>query len=158
MMRALRDQVMARLGPSSRAEVEHAIDITLEGVGASLPRDERYGLLEPLPVELHERMSRSPPEQRVERDELIRAVARRDDLSMGRAAEEVEAVCEALSTLLDADLLERLRRHLPANLGALLEPPPSRGGPPPPRPPPKEASTLAEGRPGSRRPIDEAKG
>jgi hypothetical protein len=103
-------------------------------------------------------MSRSPPDQVLERDALVRTLARRRGRSLGRATEEVEAVCETLAELLDADVLTRLRRHLPSDLGELLEPPPARpAARAERRPPGHEARTLAEGRPGSRRPIDEAK-
>jgi uncharacterized protein (DUF2267 family) len=155
MIEELRAHVAARLGPLRMEEVDHAIDVTLEGLGASLPRAERYGVLEALPTPLHERMSRSPPEQAVTLAALIGDVARPHRLSIGRATEEVEAVCEALADLLDADALDRLRRHLPPELAARLEPPPARSASPLDHPHRRsdDARTLAEGRPGSRHPI-----
>jgi len=87
-------------------------------------------------------------------DDLVASVAAIEQVSAAEAVEHVACVGRALAELLPTDLLARLRRTLPVHSAKLLEPS---------APATDEVyahpgrATLAEGRPGSRHPLSEAR-
>jgi uncharacterized protein (DUF2267 family) len=75
-------------------------------------------------------------------------------VTVGQARELIASVCRVLVEELSSEAVDALRAGVPAALAALLVEP--LAGEPPPRPAPdRRRDTLAEGRPGSRRPLSD---
>ena len=85
---------------------------------------------------------------------LAARVAAAQGIPLGHAVEHVASVCRALAERLPAAVLQRLRAALPARSAALLEPETAPALEPKVHP---RRGTLAEGRPGSRHPLSEAR-
>lgn len=125
----------------------------LAALRADLGRVEAEALADALPASLAAplRQGRSPGGPSV-----AARVAAAGHIAPGRAVEHVACVLGALAARLPATTLERLRAALPARTAALLVTATARE--PELEPKPHAArSTLAEGRPGSRHPLSEAR-
>jgi uncharacterized protein (DUF2267 family) len=136
------------------AEARAATDAVLRALATGLGRPEAEALAAELPDEL----GRAVRESRYAAGtQLAAQVASLEHVALAVAVEHVASVCHALAELLPETTLERLRRGLPGETAALLEPPApaasarAHGSRPLPR------NTLAEGRPGSRHPISESR-
>jgi uncharacterized protein (DUF2267 family) len=176
---AFLDTVRERAGRINPAELGRVARMTLRALGSQAP-DDVADLGRVLPGELRtvlEAGHRGPP---VELTDLFAELARTTRMRTGIALELVETVVAVLAERLDAPTRDHLRRHLPVDWAALIvDPrPPSLRRPPHPRggqthsiaanPDPhadtrlastpgpsaeRHGETLAEGRPGSQRPL-----
>lgn len=87
----------------------------------------------------------------------IEAQLRALGVTAGQARELIASVCRVLVEELSSEAVDALRVGVPAALATLLVEPVT--DEPPPRPAPDwRRDTLAEGRPGSRRPLSDASG
>jgi uncharacterized protein (DUF2267 family) len=94
--------------------------------------------------------------------ELYAETQRRERVRPGFAVEHAQAVLQVLARTVDPELVARLRRHLPADIAALVA-----GRPEPAEPPshvhvhparaPEPIQTLSRARPGTAEPIAETR-
>ncbi len=132
-------------------EAAAVVSDVLAALRADLGRVEAEALALALPVMLAVPLLRggSPAGESV-----AARVAAAEKIPLGHAVEHVAAVCGALARRLPLPALERLRAALPAATARLLEPPSTPELEPTLHP---RRNTLAEGRPGSRHPLSEAR-
>lgn len=136
-------------------EAERALCATLRALGTLLVDTEVKPLADELPAEFAQILRGAEYDPNSDRAELFARVAKHEGVDPGFAMEHASAVCTALSEEMSFDLLTRLRRHLP-ELNDLLAPSQRY----PSRPHMKAVTdehTLATGRPGSTRPLSEAR-
>jgi uncharacterized protein (DUF2267 family) len=145
---------------ANRNEARRAFDATLQAMRRGMNEDEADWLAVALGPALSAPLLRESHNGELSVDELYRWTKRYTKLRKGVAVEQAQVVCRTLAELLPKPDLERLERHLPM-LAPLLRVPEG------PEPPPRAArsprnegrsQTLAAGRPGSSRPLNEAGG
>jgi hypothetical protein len=96
-------------------------------------------------------------------DDLYAEAQRRERVELGFAREHAQAVLAVLAAVLDEELLERIRKHLPADVAELLRAAPAASSEPPPHVHTHPArvsqpvQTLSRSRPGTSDPIAEAR-
>lgn len=136
-----------------------ALDATLAALRLGLGDDEADWVALDLGPELAEPLVRGSGGQDLSLENFYRSVARCANQRRGVAREQAQVVCRALGELLSPSTVARLQRHLP-ELAPLFGPP----APAPPAVEPRRSGggkgpehTLAGGRPGSRRPLSEAR-
>jgi uncharacterized protein (DUF2267 family) len=159
------EEVQRRTGLATPELAKWAIEATLGVLRQRLLDDEAAALAGALPEPFAGLVRGGAYDEDFGVEELYRRVHRREGVHIGFAAEHAQAVFQVLAEEIDGEILARLRRHLPADYAALLEPRPphSTAGEPPPTErrahgtPPGEGSTLADGRLGSRHPLSEAR-
>lgn len=139
-------------------EARRAFDATLQAMRRGLNDDEADWLAVALGPALSEPLLRETYAGELTKEELYRWTKRYSKTRKSVAVEQVQVVCRALTELLQPPELERLRRHLP-QITSLFEIPDSEDPPSAPRqrrPEPPDP-TLAGGRPGSSRPLSDAR-
>jgi uncharacterized protein (DUF2267 family) len=145
-------------GFDRRDDAERAIAATLEVLGQRLTDSEAQALARALPSKIAVHLRRRGYEGDFGVPELVTRVARKERVSVAFAREHVGAVLGAVGDALPAETATRLRKALPPAMWELFEvrrfpevevpPYPSDGA---------FARSVAVGRPGSRRPISEAR-
>jgi uncharacterized protein (DUF2267 family) len=159
--RALNRIVQERAGLSSVAEAARALDATLAALRCALEDDDARRLASLLPARFARAMLGPAPVAVHDADGLYREALRYEGVRRGFAIEHAQAVLEGLSRLLPPEQVERLRRHLPADIAALLREERAPEVEPParvhthPAHTPQERRTLSRGRPGPSDPIAE---
>lgn len=160
--RRLLSQVREHAGLRTAREAERAVRATLGAIARALADDDALALSKALPDSLRRWLD--PAEGRAigTIDELYAESQRRERVEPGFAREHVQAVLGVLASELDAELLERIRKHLPPDIAELL-----RSGAPATEPPPyvhthparapRPIQTLSRSRPGTAEPIAETK-
>ncbi|MGK4005317.1 DUF2267 domain-containing protein [Sorangium sp. So ce1036] len=155
------EEVQRRAGFAGRDEAERAIAVTARTLGERLLEDEAAAVAGGLPGPVAAAVRGATYQGDFDRDELYDRIARREGAPRGFGMEHAQAVCQVIGEALPEAERQRLQKHLPdwADLFA-----PREAGAPPPRPvhaaaPPEvgHGATLATGRPGSRRPLSEAR-
>lgn len=149
-------------GLRTAREAERAIRSTLGAMACALANDDARALSNALPKDLRRSLARGTAGSVEKLDDLYAESARRERIGPGFAREHTQVVLEVLATALEPELIERIRKHLPADIASLLRPSDASGEPPPPhvhahpehRPSPIQ--TLSRARPGTGEPIAEA--
>ena len=150
----MREELIARVvlhSGLSTEEAQAAIVTVLAALRAELGRPEAEALADELPHELAAALRHGRHEGG---GSLARRVAAVERVPLGDAVEHAACVCRALAALVPREVLERVRAAASTETAALLVAP---------EPNVLEAHphaarhTLAEGRPGSRRPLSEAR-
>jgi uncharacterized protein (DUF2267 family) len=161
------DELLARIaergGFRTPAEAERAEDAALLTLGQRLELPLAQELARHLPPRAAAALLRKAYEGPFPLEELYRRVAEREGVRLSFAVEHTGVVFETVAEALPEALRARLCRLLPERMAALFEPRRT-DIPAPPMPPrpmqiePGSGTTLADGRPGSRRPISEGGG
>lgn len=144
-------------------EAKRAVRATLGALRCALADDDARALHDALPPALARTLERGQAVVVRSLESLYAEVERRERTRRGFAMEHAQVVLGALVGLLEPDLVQRLRKHLPADVAALLRPPRAFPSPPPyvREHPPVDASsgpTLSRARPGASETIAEARG
>jgi uncharacterized protein (DUF2267 family) len=147
------EDIAARAPFRDQSSAVEAVRAALEKLGACLTHADAEALAEVLPAELAASVRRPRRHRVLPIEELFRHVSRREEVAFGLAVEHAETILTALAVHLPFELRGRLHGHLPHAWARFLEPrifeppgsPPSHG----------HGHTLAEGRPGSQRPLSE---
>lgn len=152
------DEVCWRAGlQDDRALAERGVAATLEMIGERLPSVDANGVADHLPAPLGAAIRRRRRHGEFAVEELFEHVREAEGVGLGFAVEHARVVCQVLAEILDAEGRTHLQHGLPPEWVTLFTPRESvTPEPPPPGPPPGHGSTLASGRPGSRRPLSEA--
>jgi len=153
------DEVVWRTGLSDRRTAGTALDATLETLGERLTAPDAVALAEVLPppfaAALHRLARHSAPKPSA----LFARIAVSEGVTPGVAVELGEVVCRAFANALGPEQGALLARRLPPDWAALFAP--STDEPPPeifpPGTVPGHGHTLATGKPGSSRPLSEAR-
>ncbi|HEX8795169.1 MAG TPA: DUF2267 domain-containing protein [Polyangiaceae bacterium] len=153
--------VKDRAGLRTAREAERAVRATLGAMASVLAEDDGRALSAALPRDLGKCLSRRAPTEVGTLEELYAEAQRRERVAPGFAREHAQTVLEVLATTVDAEVVERLRRHLPTDIARLLQPREGGGEPPPhvhahPAHRPSSVQTLSRSRPGTGDPIAEA--
>jgi uncharacterized protein (DUF2267 family) len=148
--------VAERTGLSGLGEAERTVRTVLGVLRERLTWPVLQALAEDLPASLSTSLLSGGPHQDFDLAELHARVARGEGVRPGIAVEHTGVVCQVVAEALSPATLHRLREALPEPIGALFRP----------REPVKPFEhvhldpshhTLAEGRPGSQRPLAEAR-
>jgi uncharacterized protein (DUF2267 family) len=158
-------RVKEALGMLSDDDTARAIDAVLEGMGRLLTPDEAGVIAQHLPSGYASVLSNASERAQTEETvgDVVSLVASREGLPASAAYETVKVTCEVLASYLPEDVVDKLHQDLPPEVASLLvhphgewcvpEPVPE-AVPPQPR---RRRTTLASGRPGSSRPVSEAR-
>jgi uncharacterized protein (DUF2267 family) len=134
------------------ALAERATRAVLAGMGGTLTSAGRELVADELPAGLGAAILAGGPLATPVEDHVLAL-----GVTAGQARELIASVCRVLVEELSCEAVDALRVGVPAALAALLVEPAA--DEPPPRPAPERRhDTLAEGRPGSRRPLSDASG
>jgi len=155
-------QVRDRAGLQTVREAERAVRATLGSIACALSEDDSRALSAALPRDLGRLLGRRTERAVETLDGLYGEVERRERVGPGFAREHAQAVLEVLATTLEPEVIERVRKHLPRDIGMLLrareraeEPPahvrlhPDHG--------PAPVQSLSRSRPGTAEPIADAR-
>jgi uncharacterized protein (DUF2267 family) len=155
------EEVRRRTGIADAGRADRALVSVASVIGAALSEADADALAENLPSPLAERLrSGSGGAMLSDAHELYERVSSRAGTTPGLALEETQVILRLLAEIAQYEALQRARKHLPADVAALLWPRET-----PTEPPPRERiaeaprvvhETLASGRPGSRHPLSEA--
>ena len=148
------ERVQRWSGISTEPEAERAIVATLRALREALFDDEAAALAQALPERFAESMRIGAERTVVDAERLYHHAARFEEVPVRVALEHVQAVCQALASLLRPPVVTRLSQALP-NLAQLFVVPDR--APHPAVGLSRDARTLAEGRPGSEHPLGEAR-
>jgi uncharacterized protein (DUF2267 family) len=153
--------VKAHAGLRSAREAERAVRATLGAMACALDDVDVRALAKALPERLGRSLVRRTGPRVVGLDAFYAEAELRERVGLGFAREHTQTVLEVIAGILDPELVARIRRHLPADLAALLRP-----RTPAPEPPPhvhthpahgsRPLQTLSRSRPGTAEPIAEA--
>lgn len=144
-------------GIPDRAAAQLALRAVLATLGQRLTDDEAHALASNLSGELARLVDRGDYDCDFDAAEFYERMRRRERTSPGTAREHADVVLRAVGEALGEELRQRTARRLPDAIARRLLPP--EVGEPPPHAAAIHApkmSTLAHGRPGSRRPLSEA--
>ena len=147
---AFREDVMDRGAIHERAEADGAISSTLEALAELLASADAAAIAAALPAGLASAIVRRQRASAQPLGDLYAHIAASEGVSLGRAVEQVSAVCQAVAEALDVEGRVLLQRRLPpewAQLFAREERAPARDAPQGTAP--GHGHTLATGRPGS---------
>ncbi|MCI0570308.1 MAG: DUF2267 domain-containing protein [Myxococcaceae bacterium] len=149
-------RVADRTGLASTEDAARTVRIVLEAIGPLLRWADREALAGDLPAPLTERLRSVDHTETLDLAQLYARIAGREGVHPGFAVEHTGVVCQVLAEALSPGTLHRLRDALPEAVSALFVP--------------RELEehvehvdvdsrhhTLAEGRPGSRHPLSEAR-
>jgi uncharacterized protein (DUF2267 family) len=156
------NEVCWRTGIRAPDSADRAIRAALTTVGERLTAEDAHAVAEELPPALSAMVGGAHHHAELDVRELYAAVQAEEGSSPGAAFEHAKVVCEVLSEAVSQPTRIRLQARLPTEWAQLFVPRerPSLGEDDPsalPRGVPAgHGHTLADGRPGSRRPISEA--
>jgi uncharacterized protein (DUF2267 family) len=152
------ESVRGRLALPDPGAARRAIEVTLASLGRALSPDEAAALRATLPPGAAAWLRARPP-RNDDPAAFYERVARRSGLPLSRAREQAQAVLGVVAATSDPETLARLQRHLGEAWAGLLDARPAAASPPdaPSRRARPTTDTLAAGRPGSRRPLSEAR-
>ncbi len=140
---------------ASREDALSALVSTASVLDELLPRGLSHDLARALPRELAEVFGPGRGPQSLDERAIYLHVARRTGQTLARAAERTQVALTAIASELSAELNGRLVRELPEGLRVCLEPRALNLAATPGLH--SKGHTLAEGRPGSARPLSEAR-
>lgn len=148
------------LGPfGTDSEVEAASIATVRALGEELLDDERSWLVAELPQELAQALTQGHGEPAAahartpDKRDFFKRVAHHERVTLSRAVEHAEVVCQTLAEVASPETVEHLKKHLPT-LADLFEPRPTPEPPVhAPHPNSRAPTDLAEGRPGGTHPV-----
>jgi uncharacterized protein (DUF2267 family) len=153
---AFLEEVMWRGAIHEPAEAEAAIRATLEAVSEQLAPEDAAALARALPSLAAPAPARRDPSSAQLLADLHARIAASEGVSLGRAVEQVRAVCLTVADALELEQRLLLERRLPADWAQLFaletRAPPADA---PRGTPPGRGHTLATGRPGSQHPLAE---
>ncbi len=153
-------RVLEGTGDAHKDVARRAINGTVEALGEILLRPERAAIAASIPAQLRAVLLRRELAPELDLAGFYAAVSERAGLAPAFAMEHAQVVCGVVSECLEPELRERLARDLPDGFRELFAPRhlvaalPARMHHSPSSTPP--AATLAEGRPGSARPLSES--
>lgn len=142
---------IARRGPMTTEQAETAARVVAEVLGERLSRLEAEALADELPHELADPLRRARHGQELELPVLVARVARREKVRLGVASQHVAVVAQTMAESVRGEVLDRLRLELPERIARLFDPRTEQPSPPAHRG--RGRRTLAEGSPGSSRPL-----
>jgi uncharacterized protein (DUF2267 family) len=155
--RDLLDDV-ADAGFEDKSQAERAVCAAVSVLAERLTHDEASSIVRVLPEDLRAKVE--PRRRRGGRGgdaaQLVERFREREGVSAGRAREEMQIVFGALGRRLSADERRAIVQKLPSEIAGDFEDEPDTPAPAVPLHP-GPANTLASGRPGSQRPLSEAK-
>jgi uncharacterized protein (DUF2267 family) len=149
----MREELISRVVLHSGLADERAqaaIVAVLSGLRRQLGAPEAEALADVLPTDFADVLRRG----HYDGGPVAARVAALEDVPLGQAIEHTASVCRALADLLPDPALVRLRHALPSETSTLLAPSAEQASG---RPAHHRRETLAEGRPGSRHPLSEAR-
>lgn len=143
---------------ATAAEARSALDATLTALRSALTDEEALALAEEIDAPWASPLRRGCFGGQLPPEEIYRVAAAHEERRLSIATEHVQVVCRVLGGLLSPEARERLIHELPL-LAPELEPPEpgAPAGPERLRAPPAAEHTLAAGRPGSSRPLSDAR-
>ena len=154
------ERVRERAGLEDDASAARVIDATLESLGEVLLQAERAAIAASVAEPLAAALVRRPVVPELDVAGFYASVSDRAGLAPAFGMEQAQVVCRALAESVAPLLRARLARDLPEGFRELFATPEPEAGPaerihhaPKSTPPP---ATLAEGRPGSSRPVSES--
>ncbi len=154
------DQFITRicqLGPfADRKQAREAASATLSVLGKRLMADEAHFVGQELPLFAADRLHQHARGADFSKQEFFRMLSESEKAPLGFSIEHAEAVCRVVAEALASPTLERLQRHLP-DLADLFDLPEPSTNVPEPSAHYQQGSTLADGVPGSRRPLSTAR-
>lgn len=151
--RALIDKTRERLGGGSDSAVCKAIEAVLQTVGETIGRSDTAAVATALPNRFADALAEANAPAPLDFAEFCSRVARREGVALSFGVEHSQSVIRALCELIG----EQERTHLCGKLWpellrrSLVETSPSSG-----IRPPRIGSTLADGQPGSSKPLSAA--
>jgi uncharacterized protein (DUF2267 family) len=141
-----------------REQARQILILVVGVLGEGLSHSRAEALADDLPHELAGPLREAPHGPPFDLAELFRRVATRENVRMGFGVEHVKLVCRLLGEHFSPASRYHFKDSFPEEIAALFEPPTEPrdhdGGPVHLHP---ERGTLAEGRPGSRHPVSEAR-
>lgn len=117
------ERVVALGGLQQASEAERAVEATLPSLAEILASDDVEALRHGLPPPAARWLQFDTPRFSADADAFYARVASRSGLHVGFAREQAQAVLGALGEIADPDVVRRVARHLPAELGDLFEDP-----------------------------------
>jgi uncharacterized protein (DUF2267 family) len=141
-----------------REQARHILILVVRVLGEGLRHSRAEALADDLPPELARAFREGPHGPPFDLAELFRRVASRENVRVGFGVEHVKLVCRLLGEHFSPASRYQFQESFPEEIAALFEPltePGDHGEVPVHLHP--ERGTLAEGRPGSRHPISEAR-
>lgn len=154
-------RVRDHAGLRNAREAERAVRATLGAMASVLAEDDAHALSAALPHDVRKCLSRRPAPDVGTLEDLYAEEQRRERVEPGFAREHTQTVLEVLATAVDPELIERLRKHLPADIASLLRPREAEEEPPPhvhahPAHRPSPVQTLSRSKAGTAEPIADA--
>jgi uncharacterized protein (DUF2267 family) len=147
-------------GLRTAGEARRALGAAFGALRCAMDEDEAVAVSKSLPPGLARLLERKPGAAARSTRALYAEAARREGVDLGFAMEHAQVVFQVLAQALEPELVSRLRRHLPPDIGALLRPrhvpedaPPHVHAHPAHQTPPRQ--TLSGARPGTAEPISE---
>ena len=154
------ERVRERTGLAHETAAVAVIEATLESLGEALLQPERAAIAASIPAPLGQALARRPIAPDLDAAGFFASVSERAGLAPAFAMEQAQVVCRTLAESLAPSLRQRLARDLPEGFRELFVIPDAPTVPqermhhsPKSTPP---AATLAEGRPGSSRPVSQS--
>jgi uncharacterized protein (DUF2267 family) len=141
-----------------REQARQILILVVQVLGEGLRHSRAEALADDLPQELARPLREAPHGAPFDLAELFGRVASRENVGVGFGVEHVKLVCRLLGEHFSAASRYQFQNSFPEEIAALFEPPTEprhHGGAPVHLHP--ERGTLAEGRPGSRHPLSEAR-
>jgi uncharacterized protein (DUF2267 family) len=149
------ERIARRSGVTDLREAELIAWGVLQSLGEHLTRREAEAVAQELPPGLAPALTQVTHGGSFDLYELQTRVAQRTGARRGVALEQLAVVGMTVAEAVRADVLDPIRRDLPAAVRVLLCPPRSFGPPPARRDPSRR--TLADGEPGGTRPLYRAR-
>ena len=154
--------VKSRAGLRTAHEAKRALEAALGALRCAMEEDEARAMTRALPPPLRRVLERRPSIVVQSAPSLYAEADRRERVGLGFAKEHLQVVLQVLAQELDPELCSWLRKRLPSDIAALLQPPRASPEPPPyvhahPARAPAPPQTLSRARPGTSEPIAEAR-
>jgi uncharacterized protein (DUF2267 family) len=112
--------VVATVAALDRDGAERASRATLQTLGERIDREEARQIAAQLPPELAPWIATMSPAEAFDADELVRRVARREDVDVGVAERHVAAVFDALARTVSREEWDDMVAELPGDFARLL--------------------------------------
>jgi len=149
-------------GLRTEQEARRALGAALGALGGAMGEDDARAVGAALPPALKRALGRRPPADVRSAPALYAEAQRRERAGLGFAVEHAQVVLQVLAQELAPELVVRLRKRLPPDIAALLQPRAAEAEPPPyvhahPAREAAEPQSLSRARPGPSEPIAETR-
>lgn len=149
----LLDRTASRLALTSASQAEPVVSLVMERLGELMAPADRAQVAARLPDALGEWLERASAPAPADRAGFIERVASQEGVATGFALEHAQVVCGVLAEVLDDEVVALFRRRLPQWAADLVVENPRSAHTPAHRA--HGGHHLADGRPGSEKPISE---